>query len=290
MKTLRKGTRALSREGIILLLVLSIAGVLLIVALAVLRVNSDDVARFQKQMAWVQAQYIAKGGLNLALLKAQAMPKQLHDAVSFRVGRNPYFPHGGRWDPTSVAETENCYSRLTTARGPSDCTGFDTTDSRWLIFAGPAFFTGVPGTPAWNRTNTDTIPGANANNNSLRGDYDGLGVLPRVTEYVSEFRSDLCDANVVANLALGGNLLKPQASIVVPARTGDPFFGVPDPPVLTSASFLVTDIASYGTNGMENSQTEVLRIQIRARITTVQSGTTVVTDVNSYSYHNIARN
>jgi hypothetical protein len=270
-----------TRHGIVLVMVLVLASILLIISLGLLRVTGDDLGRLQNQMAKIQATYLAKGALSLAHLKARRFPSQLYDAISFRVGRNPFYPHAN----------PNAYQGLLTSPlGSQPCPSVDTTSVNTLVISGPAFFTGTPGTPVWNRTGTDNVPGAPSNPfPALHGDYDGSGIQPRVTEYLSKFRADLCDANVVANMGIGSNHLSPQSSLKIPASAGDRFFGIPDPPVFSNGSFLVTDMASYGTNGGENSTDEMLRIQIKSHFELKYSGKALVFDQNEYFFTKITR-
>jgi len=207
--------RRMRSRGMLMFIVLSIAVLLLIASLALWQANQSETARIPNLVRRMQASYLAKGALQLALLKARLMVTPLYHASAFAVGKNPFYTHAAG------------YAHLT---GGSPATPYVTAP-------GPAFLTGSctfnAGDPV--RTLVKTIPGESAP--SSLGDWDGDGTDElTVDRHLTFFFLDLADTSfftpIVLNDGAGsthGETIDGQSSISVSETDNCPKFGSPDP-------------------------------------------------------------
>lgn len=80
------------RRGIAIFVVMS--AVLVLGALAAILWGGKNPAPLEQSFEKRQAEYLAWGAQQHALLKCRLLPTELYDAVSYQIGRNPYFHFG----------------------------------------------------------------------------------------------------------------------------------------------------------------------------------------------------
>lgn len=242
------------RRGMLLPLVLIFSGMLLVTGLAIWRVNQTDVKQITVNVRRVQAQYLAKGALQLALLKARLFPTPFYDAAAYSVGKNPYYVH------------TKGYDHLKGVQNP-------TAD----LIPGPAFLTGDVDLKAGgilDRLNVKKIPGLaggevqaddlNAEDKLPAGDYT-------VDRYLNYFALDLGDMTVVSpNMAQPPNgVVSGQARVSISTTTDCPVLGKKDP---YSGTFRIMSLMVQGARGNKQYGEETVRVVAVANITSKMGG------------------
>ncbi|MBI4867009.1 MAG: hypothetical protein HY816_08650 [Candidatus Wallbacteria bacterium] len=234
-------------------LVLLVAGMLLVMGLAVWRTNQTDVQQITVNVRRVQAQYLAKGALQLALLKARLFPTPLYDAAAYSVGKNPYYVHSSG------------YAHLSGAQNPQ-------AD----IIPGPAFLTGDVTLKSGlvERLNIKKIPGASATDTQsdnlntedglVSGDY-------RVDRYLNYFALDLADVSVVSPLMVDPPAVRVtgQDRISISTSSSCPILGKPDP---YGGTFRILVISVQGARNNKQYGEETLRVVAQATIVSKMAG------------------
>lgn len=82
------------RRGVAIFVVMSAVLVLGAFAAILWSSKSQSQAPLEQSFEKRQAEYLAKGAQQHALLKARLLPTELYDAISYSIGRNPYFDFG----------------------------------------------------------------------------------------------------------------------------------------------------------------------------------------------------
>lgn len=234
------------RTGFVLVLVVLIASLLLIMGLTFWGTNQSDSRQVVKNVRFVQAQFLAKGALQIALLKARLCPTPLYDAVAYSVGKNPYYLHTKGYDhlEDAVGATPNPTS---------------------TIIPGPAFLTGdVAFGPGGEllRSNEKAIPGGDGDRVAQdMNPFDGLtGEDWKVDQYLNYFIQDLKD------VSLGG-----QPMVSVSSSTPCPILGDTDP---ISGKFQIEGMMVAAPRGNRQYGAEALKVvavaTIRSRIAGVE--------------------
>ena len=96
-----------SRQGVALFVAVMAALVMGAFA-TILWTNQGSQRPLEQSFEKRQAEYLAKGAQQHALLKCRLLPTELYDAVSYQIGRNPYFDFGlGLENPSSSALTDD---------------------------------------------------------------------------------------------------------------------------------------------------------------------------------------
>lgn len=80
------------RRGVAIVVVMIVA--LVLGALAAILWTSDEAPQIEQTFEKFQAEFLAKGAQQHALLKCRLLPTELYDAVSYSIGRNPYYDFG----------------------------------------------------------------------------------------------------------------------------------------------------------------------------------------------------
>jgi len=247
------------RSGMALVIVLTITSLLLISALYVWNTVRTDMSQNLVAIPRIQAQYLAKGAIQLALLKARRLPTQLYDAAFYAVGKNPSYVHS------------RGYAHL------SDNPANPPSDPLAMVIQGPAFLTGdvtVSGSTV-TRDNVKTIGGApgdtetddlNATDGLASGDY-------RVDRYLNFFVLDLADRTVTSPTLTGppGGSYAGQTTVSISEVTACPILGKADP---FTGTFRILAMNVLGAKGNKQYGEEALRIVAEATVTTRVAGET----------------
>jgi hypothetical protein len=244
-------------SGMALVLVLMVSSLLLISGLMIWSALQTDIAQISVSIPRIQAEFLAKGALQLGLFKARCCPTPLYDAVSYSVGKNPYYVHS------------HGYGRLSDI-APA------TLDPEVLTFPGPAFLTGdvtidnATG-QLTSRTNVKTIPGAPS---STDGDdlnpQDGLVNSDyKVDRYLNFFVLDLADRTVASPVLAGPPAVSVsgQSSVSVSETVDCPIMGGKDP---YSGSLRIRAINILG--GPRQYGTDSVQLVAEASVSTRISG------------------
>lgn len=246
------------RSGFALVMVLLVCFILGIASLTLWRVNTTDRGQIRLSIPRIQAQYLAKGALQLALLKARLCYTELYEAAFFSVGKNPFYMHKGGYAHLDKVQ-----------RGLDYETDVATPfDGKRRFFPGPAFITGdvdLTGGVITSRTNVksadcagtvDTVP-----------DMDGDGTAENlVDEYLVQFRLDLCDRLTAAEKA--GQWIG-QPGITISTSELCHALGSPDP---YEGRFWVSDMTVLGGKAGEQFKQEALKVVVRAQVSSAVAG------------------
>lgn len=92
-----------SRQGVALFVAIMAALVMGAFA-TILWTNKGSQRPLEQSFEKRQAEYLAKGAQQHALLKCRLLPTELYDAVSYQIGRNPYFDFGLGLENPSTSE------------------------------------------------------------------------------------------------------------------------------------------------------------------------------------------
>lgn len=252
------------RRGMLLPLTLLIAGMLLVTGLAVWRVNTTDVQQITVNVRRVQAQYLAKGALQLALLKAKLFPTPLYDAAAYSVGKNPYYVHS------------KGYAHLGSAYGGLSA-----------IFPGPAFLTGeveFSGTDLIRKKVKEITDQAQRDDLNTE---DGLTAQDfRVDRYLNFFALDLADSSYSSPMMVDppGGSVAGQTSVLVSSGTNCPIFGKPDP---YSGDFRILKISVRGAS--KQYGVETLEVIAVANVTSKMAGEDKSWSTREETFYKVSR-
>ncbi len=246
-----------SRQGMVIPLVLVFSGLLLLTGMVIWRTNQADVSQIKLNIRRVQATFLAKGALQLALLKARLFPTPLYDAVAYSVGKNPYYVHSRGYAHLSDSPPAIPLPLANIIQGPAFLTGEATLSSGRLT-----------------RKNVKEIPGSPAG--STQSDdlntEDGLtGTDYRVDRYLNFFSLDIADSSV-ASPNMGdppGGAVAGQSTISISSSSDCPIMGGTDP---YSGSFRILEIKVQGARGNQMYGEETIRVIAVADITSKIAG------------------
>lgn len=244
-------------NGFILVFVLLFSSLLLFAGLAIWNANQTDVKQITTNMARVQAQYLAKGALQIALLKARLLPTPLYDATFYSVGKNPYYLHS------------RGYGHLSETPPPKPV-------ELAMVLPGPAFLTGevtVAADGTVNRTNVKTIPGAGSSTDpDDLNRLDGLAGLDwKIDRYLNYFSLDLADRTTssATMTAPPSGVVRGQPAVSVSETDACPVLGKPDP---YSGTFHILGMSVQGARDNRQYGEETIRIVAEASVATKISG------------------
>jgi hypothetical protein len=85
------GIHQTSRRGMAVFIVIMVSAVIAVFTTIVIYQTRGSAELVEEKQDKAQAQYLAKGAHNHFLLKFKLLPTELYDAVSYAVGKNPYF-------------------------------------------------------------------------------------------------------------------------------------------------------------------------------------------------------
>ncbi|MBI3890787.1 MAG: hypothetical protein HY303_04580 [Candidatus Wallbacteria bacterium] len=251
----------IERSGMLLVMVLIVAAMLLVMGMAVWRANQTDVTQNTTNVRRVQAQYLAKGALQLALLKARLFPTPLYDSAAFSVGKNPYYVHSAGYSHFKPVDAKKC-----------------------SLIPGPAFLTGESdiSTDGLVRTNVKHINGGG--NDKQADDLNSEdGIVPGAGDYVvdrylnffaldlaSRKNPDLPKVNEDPSVQIAG-----QDFISISDTEACKILGGKDP---YSGRFRILSISVQGAAKNQLYGEETLRVVAVATIKSKIAGTTKVGD------------
>lgn len=242
------------RRGMILPMVLLFSGMLLVTGLAVWRTNQTDVQQITVNVRRVQAQFLAKGALQLALLKARLLPTPLYDAAAYSVGKNPYYVHSSGYDHLKSGVMS---PQAALVPGPAFLTGLGTDDAKVL------------GDGSLQRTNIKKVPGTSdgeSQSDNLNSE-DGLAGADFVVDrYLNFFALDLADSTVASpTMSQDPRIsVKGQDKIRISTSASDPYEG----------SFRILSINVQGARANQQYGVETLRVVAVASISSKIAGET----------------
>jgi len=225
-------------------LVLIMASLLLSVTLVVWRSSHDDIPRGLINLGNVQANFLAKGALQHALLKIRLLPTQAYDAAAYSVGKNPYFNHCG-----GTGSGYDLLHQVATSKGSA----VDPQRVR-----GPAFLTGNTDSVSWEDQPTlaylNSQPkDVNLNGTTDAGDHvDGNPTNPFICDqYLLKFASDIRADST--------------GSFPVRFKRGDvdPVTGIADP---FDASYSVSDLTVLALGKGRKYSEEGVRIVVKTTV------------------------
>lgn len=240
------------RQASAVLLVLIMSILMLVGSMSLWRANQTQETQALTNLPRVQAEYLARGLHQLAVLKSRLLPQPLHHGSLYAVGKNPFFPHY-RHDGQDPYDHLNGDSRTNSNRmllGDAD-----------FAFTGPAFFTGVD--------NPTDRPAATTGLQDWN--FDGSEDPDIVERLLTRFRLDLADRTAAARLAepWGGRAWVGQNSISISDTTDDPIMGVPDP---YSGSFEVSQMRILGGRNGQAYTEDALMVVVDSRVATQVKG------------------
>lgn len=239
-----------TRDASALLIVLLLAIMLLVGSLALWQANEAQESQVVVNLARVQAEFLAKGAHQLALLKARFLAQPLYDASDYAVGKNPFYPH---------------YVGYEHLDGTAQAFSLNTTAS---FAPGPAFFTP-------REEDGGAIHDANA-------DGSVSAEEPLVMEvHLRRFRADLTDVSAGAGqddplptTAWDGFDFAvpwiPQDAIQVDSGTDDAALGLPADPY--DGSFAIVDMRVLGGKDNQIHTEEAMVVNAVATVTSRTKG------------------
>lgn len=238
------------RGGSALLLVLILAILLMTVAISLWTANDNQEGQVMVNMPRVQAEYLAKGAQQLALLKARLLAQPLYDASDLAIGKNPYYPHGR--EMTRPVPYDHLDDTRPTSAASEELT-LGTTDA---FAVGPAFFT----------------PRALPRDANL-DDSEDAADIELMDRYLARYRADLADGGVTSRSPPPPDSVVNwigQDAVQVNRLYTDPVLDVTDP---YDGEFEVVEIRVLGGKDGQIHREEAIRVTVRAAITTQQKGT-----------------
>lgn len=263
------------RRGSALLMVLILSLLLLVSSLTLWSANSAQEGQFVASLPRVQAEFLAKGAHQLALLKARFLAQQLYDASDYAVGKNPFYPHSRE----SVAAT--AYDHL-----DGVCDDNDNLTMGEMFAAGPAFFT--PREEDGGDIRDLSVAGGGADANA-----------PFVMDaLLARFRADLADQTIgargvdppVPNTPWGAGAIDVpwvgQPSIRFIEGDVDPVMGGPDP---YSGSFEVRDMRILGGRDNQIHTEDAMLVVAAARVATTVAGEASGWELNTRRVYKMRR-
>lgn len=128
MKRSRSFPRQERRQAVALFVVLSV--IVVLGAFSAMVFTTKETAPVEQSFEKTQAEFLARGAQQHAILKCRLLPTEFYDAVSYSIGRNPYYKFALSIDGTSPGDTLNKGSPL--------------SDRAADLNPGPMFFTGDP--------------------------------------------------------------------------------------------------------------------------------------------------
>lgn len=240
-------------------IVLILCGLLMVSGLTVWSVLGTDVRQVEVNIARVQAEFLVKGAMQLALLKTRHCSTPLYEAAFFAVGKNPAYIHS------------KGYAHLA-ATAPG------TPDPLTQVIRGPAFLTGTVtlGAGGVARTLVKDIPGAPAS--TQNEDLNSADGLPAGQDYICDrflnyFVLDLRDglSPSSAMTAPPGSTVGGQATLTVSETTACPLLGSTDP---YSGNFRILAMNVMGAANNRQYDREAVNVLAEATVTTRISGVT----------------
>ncbi len=242
----------LARSGSALLIVLILTILLLVATLALWTANENQEGQMVVNLTRVQAEFLAKGAHQLALLKARLQAQPLYDASDYAVGKNPYYPH-------YVG-----YAHLDGSRGAAF-----SLNTAGALAPGPAFFTP-------REEDGGNVHDANIDASVAPEELAIMG------GHLARYRADLADATIAGRgipaplpaMTWEGQSFQVdwlgQASIRIDEASPDVATGLPGDPY--SGSFEVLDMRILGGKDNQIHSEEALLVLSRARVLTRVSG------------------
>lgn len=162
-------TRRSNRAGMAVFIVVMVSAVISVFVAIVFFHGRDTRRKGAEKRDRAQAQYLAKGAHNHFLLKFKLLPTELYDAVSYAVGKNPYFDFSIKVDNATGA-------------------GFQPANGVEADF-GPMFFTGAPGGTKVARDGDGqlTIDRSGEGNGLYGNTTSGLGAPSDTNRHLMEY-------------------------------------------------------------------------------------------------------
>lgn len=130
------------RRGIAVPLVLVFAAILLITGIFILRNTQQHAAQNRTSLAQLQGHFLARAGLEHALLKVKYLHRELYDAACLLQGRNPLFDYS-RASPTDPGDLG------ISSQNPGPVFLYYENEAAPNRFFTPNFLTVVPSAGQW---------------------------------------------------------------------------------------------------------------------------------------------
>ncbi|MBI2944122.1 MAG: hypothetical protein HYY25_07965 [Candidatus Wallbacteria bacterium] len=208
------------RGGFAIFIVILVSIVLSVFAVILWSIESGSSHETELIIEKKQAEYLAKGAQQHALLKFRYLPTELYDAVAYSIGKNPYYDFG----------------RPLKAGGALDS----------LLNPGPMFFTGTKD-PLTNPA-AAAVPIINRSGDNIFAPPSGVSGFPSsgTAEDQMKYLLTFYEADIATDYPGGGKddsivvvTSEPHNDIAMGAGWRDPFFG----------SYVVESLAILGLTG-----------------------------------------
>jgi hypothetical protein len=259
-----------------LVLVLMVTSLLLISGLTIWSSLRSDLSQAQVNIPRVQAEFLAKGALQLALLKARYCPTPLYDAVYYSVGKNPEYVHSSGYGHLSDGPVVPTPEIAQVLSGPAFLTGDVTINAGSGLVTSRSGVKNIPG--AAGSTDTDDINGLDGLTNS---DYT-------VDRYLNFFALDLADRTYTSPTLVQQptGVFNGQANVSVSETFNCPIMNAMDP---YSGSMRILGMTVLTSAGGQQYTTDSIQVVATASVATMLSGTVRNWSVQASTIYKVRR-